>query len=823
MMKFLSAPDEKGEKMKSKVVFLCVMCLGTLLCSGAPVAEEKGNMIILRNAGAEYRFQKGKFYHLLESVYKGRSFWVKGFSLTYNLPGDKWYWEEKPAELYKMAPRTHQIIRKGDTVTLATKGVGKNMTLIRNFTLRGDSPALEVQIRIEVRNRNIINWLNLFSTSFPVTNEFWSIVSRVRDGKISSRLEKIEHPFIDPATGKFHVEGNHRRNQYPNETFICSYDAGKDVGAVMMQISEFSRLPIRVGMSQESSKTIYCNISPYFFNGTEKESYLDARVKVFPFTGTPEQLNKTIVPGFVTKMRSLYVLPQSFDTGIQLKGGSGITLWSDLASQKVYPSSRAPEKKGDAVELFAAKGEGEGFNLALRSEKSSVITWELPVLPFKVEAFPVQLTERKSFKGIVGSHPDVLLEEKSFSLAPEKTAALYVKCSIPENAKAGVYTGNIKLFSNGKFFAAVPVKVTVRDFSIAERTLTAAHDFWWRPHGFTSKVKYKEEFAKIEKMVIDARGGGRWLAPVKVNFDKEGNLIKADYREFDKSVERYTKLYRQPLLVARCFMLGFGHAPRKNLFGEAKEILTPLWKKKMLNFARDFRKHLNELKISDRVIMDLFDEPYEDSYNMFNETIKLLRSVAPEWRFTYAGNFRPELNGYVNFWNEGSTISCRSAALIKAKGGEYSFYNPPVYHDNGELVKVRGYYNYLWREKVRYIYQWVINCWAESGNRGWDNNRCASWVVPSPKGPLSTLRMENTREGIEDYEYWVKLEKECRRLEKKAPRLSAEGRKLLKRAEKLTGRSFDDNDRVMLSNDPLKYEMLHRAAGALLEKMVKVE
>ena len=83
--------------------------------------------------------------------------------------------------------------------------------------------------------------------------------------------------------------------------------------------------------------------------------------------------------------------------------------------------------------------------------------------------------------------------------------------------------------------------------------------------------------------------------------------------------------------------------------------------------------------------------------------------------------------------------------------------------------------------------------------------------------------MENTREGIEDYEYWVKLEKECRRLEKKAPRLSAEGRKLLKRAEKLTGRSFDDNDRVMLSNDPLKYEMLHRAAGALLEKMVKVE
>jgi hypothetical protein len=139
------------------------------------------------------------------------------------------------------------------------------------------------------------------------------------------------------------------------------------------------------------------------------------------------------------------------------------------------------------------------------------------------------------------------------------------------------------------------------------------------------------------------------------------------------------------------------------------------------------------------------------------------------------------------------------------------------------LVKVRAYYNYLWNEKVRYVYQWVINCWAESGNRGWDFNRCASWVVPSPKGPLSTLRMENTREGIEDYEYCAKLERECVRLAKKAPELAAQGRILLKKAAALTGRSFDDNDRVVLCNDPMAYEILHRQAGALLEAMGKVK
>jgi hypothetical protein len=262
---------------------------------------------------------------------------------------------------------------------------------------------------------------------------------------------------------------------------------------------------------------------------------------------------------------------------------------------------------------------------------------------------------------------------------------------------------------------------------------------------------------------------------------------------------------------------------QKNLFGEAKDVMTPLWKKKMVSFAKDFRKHLQELKISDRVIMDLFDEPYEDSFEAINETVRLLREVAPEWRYTYAGSFRQENNGFVNFWNTGCATPRRHIAMIKAKGGQYSYYNPPVYQDNHELVKVRAFYNYLWNEKVNYIYQWVINCWAESGNTGWDASRGASWVVPSPKGPLSTLRMENTREGIEDYEYCVKLERECARLSKKAPKLVSEGKALLKKASALTGRSACDEVLVVLNNDPMAYETLHRKMGALLEKMAKVK
>ena len=62
-----------------KKIFLCLgaALLSAGICGAAPAVEEKGDVIILRNAGAEYKFQKTKGQHLLGSSYKGRSFCSK--------------------------------------------------------------------------------------------------------------------------------------------------------------------------------------------------------------------------------------------------------------------------------------------------------------------------------------------------------------------------------------------------------------------------------------------------------------------------------------------------------------------------------------------------------------------------------------------------------------------------------------------------------------------------------------------------------------------------------------------------------------------------
>lgn len=104
---------------------------------------------------------------------------------------------------------------------------------------------------------------------------------------------------------------------------------------------------------------------------------------------------------------------------------------------------------------------------------------------------------------------------------------------------------------------------------------------------------------------------------------------------------------------------------------------------------------------------------------------------------------------------------------MREKGGEVTVYNPPHYANNDLLIRVRGNYAWLWNENINYLYQWLVNTWGEFGERGSDNNRMASWVFPVGNRVCSTLRLEATLSGIQDYEYFSLLKSEKERLARK--------------------------------------------------------
>lgn len=146
-------------------------------------------------------------------------------------------------------------------------------------------------------------------------------------------------------------------------------------------------------------------------------------------------------------------------------------------------------------------------------------------------------------------------------------------------------------------------------------------------------------------------GAGNAGCPVLFRKGADGNLTSVDYSKFDAGAEKAFRVYGHNFVIARCFMLGFGHEPRDTVFGKKAEILTPLWKRKLLAFAVDFKKHLEKKGWEKKVVFDLFDEPHPRYYSILQQTIDLLKSVSPDFRYTYAGAFTPALNGYINFWN----------------------------------------------------------------------------------------------------------------------------------------------------------------------------
>ena len=303
-------------------------------------------------------------------------------------------------------------------------------------------------------------------------------------------------------------------------------------------------------------------------------------------------------------------------------------------------------------------------------------------------------------------------------------------------------------------------------------------------------------------------------------WDAEGNLTHVDFKPFDDSMEKFIRKYKHGVIVARMFMLGYGHIPRRNFFGTAKEILTSLWKKKVLSFAKSLSAHLKEKGWNDRIVFDLFDEPNNEYAYMVNDTVKLLHTVDPSWRFTLADNYNPLFKDSIHYWNV-TMESCTPylAEKIRKAGGEVTVYNPPGYRYTESPTLARGNYWWLWKNRISYIYQWVVNCWSEHGYTGWDDYRYASWIAPGPEGPLSTLRLSATRDGIEDYEYLTLLRKTIPEIRKSNPELAEQGERLLQRVSETAWTTPQEEIAVVVTQNPAVFHELHKEMGKLLDKI----
>lgn len=802
-------------------VQLCLLTVPlTLPLLAVPNAEIQQDQIVLSNAGAKYRFTVKAPYSLMECHMNGVNTGMTKFG--YALMDSDLSWTND----IDLGKWSYTILRDKESITLQTMVNGPDMRLLREYTLSGSSPAMKMRFRAEYDKPGKVRWAFLFGTRLPANKPFLRLFSEVHNGRISTCLRMISNNhFLDQEGNLRKIQGS-LYDKWEDVFLIGSYDPDKKIGFLAMTNPELTPWPMQV--RQESKEKIGFNVAPYVFSiDKDGKRFQEVRLTFVPFQGDFSVLNKTIVEPFVARLKACGFIHAKPQTARLISSGN-LDVWTDLADARVYPSENAPKVKTTRVEIFAARGERESFQLALRSSEPQrdislqpepLTNVDKSTRKIELQWNPVMAeVAGEPYRGdncCYGEIPDVLGYNKSVDLSANRTQSFYLTATIPEDTVAGVYKGNVKILSAGKEIASVPVFLRVWRFSLVERTFVAALDWW---HRQMPRKEMLRTFAETGDIVIRNNGGLRWVASPQPEWNDDGTLKRVDYTKFDVDMETAQKRFRHNLVVCRAYMLGYDHRPKNTLFGSAKMILKPSYNAKLEAFTKDFRAHLIKKDWNGKVIMDMFDEPLDQYYDMINQVVTRIRAIAPEWKFTYAGAYAPALEASINFWNLPVYMATTDyMKRAKALGAEMTVYNFPYSAVTENPTAVRGLFAHLYNKNIRYFYQWIVNWWPECGYNG-DFQRRASIVRLLNGHVCSTQRMEAAGSGIEDYEYAVRLRQTVTRLMKSNPAIAKQAEALLEEMKKLAWSTKYDEVCFVPEQNPARYEEFHRRAGEILDQ-----
>jgi hypothetical protein len=432
--------------------------------------------------------------------------------------------------------------------------------------------------------------------------------------------------------------------------------------------------------------------------------------------------------------------------------------------------------------------------------------------PSWVRKYP---TETGQSDGWAGLWPDPLLPQSSFPLKPDSTQPVWITVSVPKSAPPGDYVGRVRFLSSRTVLKEVPFTVHVWDFQLPdERHLPAIYDvrlgsLWETPGRSQEQETWQvQEFMAAYRVCPDA------IQPDPA-ITYENGTAKADFAAFDRAAERYFSELKMPhTYTPSCFYLfGWGMPPRE-VFGEAPyegeypyrgadpSVLRPAYKQAYQAALRVYWNHMKEKGWADKVVLYISDEPFYSDARIIAQMKALCDMVhevdpaIPIYASTWA--YVPEWKGYLNVWGIGhyGIVSPEQMARIRANGDRLRYTTDghmctdTPYAAVERLLPhycfqydVEGYefWGFTWLTYDPYEFGWhaYIEQSDQPGTVYWvrypngDGYLCypggpvagrpptasrgngASRVRPpvGQAGPVSTIRLEQAREGAEDYEY----------------------------------------------------------------------
>jgi hypothetical protein len=404
--------------------------------------------------------------------------------------------------------------------------------------------------------------------------------------------------------------------------------------------------------------------------------------------------------------------------------------------------------------------------------------------------------------GWAGWWPDPLASTDSFDLQPDQTQPIWLTVAIPDDARPGDYRGVVSLTRGDQTVVEAPYAVHVWDFALPDHTdLKAIYDLrasgpMWQAEGQT-RLDAIEESARFMR---ERRTCGHRLFPDPI-IKYENGLATADFTEFDEAARYWFDELDLPHSYTPWYFYGFGwgHPPR-NAWGEPpyegqypyenadRTNLRPEYKRAYQACLKVYWDHLKEMGWADRFALYISDEPY-DRHDYIIDQMRALCDMIHEVDAEipiYCSTWRhiPEWDGYLDIWGLGhdGRVPPEQLAKLRAAGdriwwttdGQMCIDTPycaverllPHYclKYDAEAYEFWGV-DWLTYDPWQFGWHRFISQSSEPGKQRWVRYPNGDGFLMYPGAPIghdgrvSSIRLEQAREGVEDYEYLSMLKR----------------------------------------------------------------
>ena len=377
-----------------------------------------------------------------------------------------------------------------------------------------------------------------------------------------------------------------------------------------------------------------------------------------------------------------------------------------------------------------------------------------------------------------GWHPDPLTPISSADkiAGDEVCRPVWITVYAPPGTKPGEYEGAITIAATGMKKVTATIKCRVWNFELPTASHLKTHT--WDEFGNMKDFYNLDEFPlewyqrHCELLLKNRLNPGN----AGINYVSDVPNSAGDY-DFSK-IEK---------VLSFCIEKGL---TRFTILQMKKGIYTTEEAEKTYKFVAAYAKFLRKKGWLDKALVELWDEPTDLEWPLVKERAERLRQIDPGLRlqlFAEGGPYdfwKPENDKYgwnnlIDIW---APINIIEAPQVQAKGGEiWAYYctlareNAPNFYIDCPAIYQRSIAWYSWMYGLDCFEHWGTNyIWRNlrTGqpmdqkwpNVPWDSrtyhyfNGEGQLVYPGPNGiPYSSIRLENFRDGMDDYEYLFKL------------------------------------------------------------------